>query len=108
MDLKDAVRNMDFSKLEQRTLSILGKGCRVCHFKDSLYYIYCDIYEQAVYLWKDGTFNGSTGYGAVPYGASEEAVAAAYVAAPGFWTSREEAEIFLVQWQADNLEERNV
>ena len=103
MDIKEMVANLDWASIEKRVLSITGKGFRVCvHLDEGLkwWYICSGIGEQAVFLWDDGTINGTTGYTGL--GVDERTQAAKIQAlreTPGFWRTKEDAEAYLEEWQ---------
>jgi len=93
---------MDYVGVERRLLSIIGKGYRVCIFcarGTKWWYICTNLGQQAVYLWKDGTLNGSTGYESPGFDASSSQEIEAMNKALGFWRMKEEAEAFLEEWQ---------
>jgi len=100
--------SMDFGKIEKRVASMVGKGFRVCsHWSAGLkwWYVCTNMWERSVYLWKDGTLNGSTGYNSPGPGPTKEAHLAALQGAPGFWGTKAEAEAYLEEWQNEPTEE---
>jgi len=95
--------DIDYTNIERRVLSMIGKGFRVCvHLDEGLkwWYICSGIGETAIFLWDDGTINGTTGYAGV---GKDEKDRAARVQAlretPGFWRTKEDAEEYLDEWQ---------
>lgn len=92
--------SMDFSKIEQRILSMVGNGFRVCKHKGH-FYICTGLGMNGVYLWKDGTLNGDTGFRGYK-ATSPESEQAEYEQASGFWATEQEAEVFLSAWRDEN------
>jgi len=102
---------MSWVEIEKRMLSLIGKGFRVCSYKSSFtkdlvgWYICTNWGERAVYLWKDGTINGSTGYCSPGFGVTLEDDLKALHWAPGYWGTKEEAEAFLEAWKNEKIDE---
>ena len=84
--------DIDYVKIEKRILSMVSRSFRVCvHLDEGLkwWYICSGIGEMAIFLWDDGTINGTTGYAEVQ----------SLRETPGFWRTKEDAEEYLDEWQ---------
>lgn len=98
--------NLDWKKIEDRVMALLG-GWRVCKHRShgqTFYYICTGYFSQTVYLWKDGTISGSTGYESPGLSMPRAYHIGALRRAPGFWVTLDEANSFLENWKKEVLE----